>query len=467
MKIVVKFGGTSVGDADRIRNLSKSISEISSGNQLILVVSALNEVTDTLIRMGEQAKTGHSERVTSELENLRKRHIEVLEKTIRNPKVKREVLGDVSQSIDFLGKILGGIITLGEMTPRSRDQVIAFGEKLSTPIVCGALTDLGLKTKYFTGGEAGIVTDEEFGEANPLMNVSRMKIAKTLDPLLVDGVIPVVTGFIASTQRGDVTTLGRGGSDYTATILGAALSADEIWICTDVDGIMTADPRIVRDARTILQLSYSEALEMAVFGAKAMHPRALEPAMEYRIPVRVKNTFNLAAGGTLISGEQSVAESGVVKSVALIRNVAMVSIGGAGMVGRAGIAARVFEILARVGVNILMISQSVSEANISMVLRRDHLEKAVSTLEISLLGKGFADQVNAEDDVGVVAVVGAGMTGAPGVAARVFRAVADRGINIRMIAQGSSELNISFVAKEKDCEEAVRGIHEEFGLAKP
>ncbi|MFQ6134476.1 MAG: aspartate kinase [Nitrososphaerales archaeon] len=464
MKLVMKFGGTSIGDADRVRNVARRVSESSRGNQIVLVISALNGVTDTLIRMSEQAKTGHSEKVESELEKLRERHIEVVGKAVRDSKIRSEVQEIVTSTVEELEGVFEGISVLGEMTPRSRDRVLSFGERLSTPIVWGAVTALGLKAKRFTGGEAGIVTDEEFGETNPLMNVSKMKIVKKLEPLLDEGVIPVVTGFIAATQTGDVTTLGRGGSDYTATILGAALSADEVWICTDVRGMMTADPKIASDARTIPQLSYSEALEMTVFGAKALHPRALEPAMEYKIPVRVKNTFDLAAPGTLITKDQSVAKGEVAKSVALIRDVAMVNIGGAGMVGKPGIAARVFDILGRGGINILMISQSVSEANISMVLRRDYLEKAVSALEISLLGKGFANQVSAEDDVGVVAVVGAGMKGSPGVAARVFRAVADRGINVRMIAQGSSELNISFVVKEKDCEEAVRAIHEEFRL---
>ncbi|MCL4436728.1 MAG: aspartate kinase, partial [Thaumarchaeota archaeon] len=337
-------------------------------------------------------------------------------------------------------------------------------ERLSTPIVSGAIADIGLKSKHFTGGEAGIVTDDEFGEANPLMNITKMKTAKTLEPLLNEGVIPVITGFIAATQSGEITTLGRGGSDYTGTILGAVLSADDIWICTDVNGMMTADPKIVPDARTIPRLSYAEALEMTVFGAKALHARSLEPVMEYNRPLWVKNTFNLKHPGTLITKDQNVADGEVAKSVALIRDVAMINIGGASMVGKPGIAAKIFEILGQNGINILMISQSVSEANISMVLRRSHLEKAVSALEISLLGKGFANQVNAEDDVAVVAIVGAGMKGAPGVAARVFKAVADKGINVRMIAQGSSELNISFVVKEKQCEEAVRALHKEFKL---
>ena len=466
MRIIVKFGGTSVGNSQRIKNIAKSIKEIKKDNEVVIVVSALNGVTDSLIKIGENARTGHLDRVAIELEEIRKRHIKSIKEAISKLNIKKEVLEETNANIDYLEKILGGISTLGEMTPRSRDQVLSFGERLSTPIVSGALKDLKLVAKHFTGGEAGIVTDDMFGEANPLMSVSKLKITKTLEPLLSKGIIPVISGFIASTQRGDTTTFGRGGSDYTATILGAALSADEVWICTDVDGILTADPRIVKDARTIPQISYPEALEMTVFGAKAMHPRALEPAMEYKIPVRVKNTFNMTSQGTLISQRKSIAKGEIVKSVAAIRNVSLINIGGAGMVGRPGIAAKIFDILSRAGINILMISQSVSEANISMIVRKDYLEKAVNTLEISLLGKGVADQVNAEDDVGVVAVIGAGMSGTPGVAARVFKAIADKGINVRMIAQGSSELDISFVVKEDDCEDAVKTIHKEFNLSK-
>ncbi len=466
MKIVMKFGGTSVGDAESIRLVAESVKKYSVANKIVVVVSAMSGVTDTLIKISEQAKAGQLNERNKELKKIRYRHVDVVKNAIFNSNISSEVLKNISSIIDTLQRVCEGISVLGEMTPKSRDNVLSFGERLSTPIVEGAIRDFGLRTKQLTGGEAGIVTDEEFGEANPLMNVSKRKIAKNLQPLLDEGVIPVVAGFIAVTQTGDTTTLGRGGSDFTAAILGTTLSADEVWICTDVKGMMTADPKIVPDARTIMQLSYSEALEMTVFGVKALHPRALEPTLEYNIPVRVKNTFDLAAPGTLITKNQDIAKDEIVKSVSLIRDVAMVNIWGAGMVGKPGIAAKVFEILARSGINILMISQSVSEANISLILRRDYLEKAVSALEIYLLGKGFAKQINAEDDVGVVAVVGAGMNGFPGVASRVFKAVADQGINVRMIAQGSSELNISFVVKEKDSEQAVRAIHNEFNLSK-
>ena len=463
----MKFGGTSLCSADKVRNVSKIVKDYSFNNQIILVASALSGVTNSLVRLSELVKTSNSEKIVNELEKLNELHTNISKNSIKDPNIENEVLESISSTLDELKRLLEGIISLGEITPRSRDRIISFGERLSVLVVTGALKDIGINAEKFTGVEAGIVTDEEYGEANPLMSITKMKISKTLQPLLSKGIVPVVTGFMAATQTGDITTLGRGGSDFTATILGAALSADEVWICTDVNGMMTTDPKIMPNARTIPQLSYSEALEMTVFGAKALHPRALEPAQENKISVRIKNTFNLSGSDTLISNDQSVVRGKVAKSVALIKDVAMVNIEGAGMVGKPGIAAKIFDAYAREGINILMISQSVSEANISLVIRRKHLEKAVNTLEISLLGRGFANRVNAEDDVGVIAVVGAGMQGSQGVAARVFNAVAKKGINIRMIAQGSSELNISIVIKEKNCENAVKAIHEEFEMGTP
>ena len=276
----------------------------------------------------------------------------------------------------------------------------------------------------------------------------------------------MVTGYIAATQDDVTTTLGRGGSDYTATIIGAALAADEVWIWTDVNGLMTSDPKIAPSAKMWPELSFQEATEMTIFGAKAMHPRALEPAMEENIPVRIRNVFNPENPGTLIVKEQKIKLGDAVKAITLVKDVALVNVSGVGMVGTPGTAAKVFDVLGRDNINILMISQSVSEANISFVIQRSLLERAVSTLEIALLGRGLIREVTAEDDVCVVAVVGAGMKGTPGVASRIFAAIASKGINVRMIAQGSSELNISFVVKETDGEEAVRAIHEEFELSK-
>jgi aspartate kinase len=298
------------------------------------------------------------------------------------------------------------------------------------------------------------------------MNYTTHLIRERLGPLVEKGVIPVVTGFIAADQDGIVTTVGRGGSDYTATILGVALQVDEVWIWTDVDGIMTTDPKIVPAARMLPQLSYQEAAEMAIFGAKAMHPRALGPVIKENIPVRIRSIFHPDNQGTLITKEPNAKVTEAVKAVALIKDVAMVNVNGAGMVGAPGSYAKVFDVLGKNNINIMMISTAVSEANMSLVIRRNLVGRTLSTLEIALLGRGLVSEVTAEDDVAVVAVMGANMKGTRGVASKIFATVANAGINIRMIAQGSSELNISFVVKEKDGAAVVRAIHEEFQLDK-
>jgi aspartate kinase len=297
------------------------------------------------------------------------------------------------------------------------------------------------------------------------MNYTTHLIRERVGPLLEKGTIPVVTGFIAANQDGIVTTVGRGGSDYTATILGVALQVDEIWIWTDVDGIMTTDPKIVPAARMLPQLSYQEATEMAIFGAKAMHPRALGPVIKENIPVRIRSVFHPDNQGTLITKEPQAEAKEAVKAVAMIKDVAMLNIYGAGMVGAPGTYAKVFDVLGKNNINVMMISAAASEANISMVIKRGLLGRAISNIEIALLDRGgIVSEVTTEDDIAVIAVMGANMKGTLGVASKIFSTVAKKGINIRMIAQGSSELNISFVVKEKDGAAVVRAIHEEFQL---
>jgi aspartate kinase len=430
------------------------------------VVSALDGMTDALHAVAEQARKGNEAAILEFKQKTLKRHSAAIAKAIKNVTVKKEVEKVIAKTIDELEKVLTGISYVGELTPKSRDYVLSFGERLSAPIVGGAIRDLKLNSQCFTGKDAGIVTDSEFGEASPLMNVTAHQLKERIGPLLEQGIIPVVTGYTAATQDGVVTTLGRGGSDFTATLIGAALAVDEVWIWTDVDGLMTADPRIVPSARMLPTLSYQEAAEMAIFGAKAMHPRALEPVMKENIPARIRNVFNPDNPGTLITNGHAVEEENVVKAIALIRDVAMINVSGAGMVGAPGSYARVFEVLGKNDVNIMMISTAVSEANISMIIRRNLVGRALSTLEIALLGRGLVSEVTAEDDVCVIAVMGANMKGTLGVASRIFTTVARKKINIRMIAQGSSELNISLVVKEKDGEAAVRAIHEEFKLNK-
>lgn len=467
MKIVMKFGGTSVATGENIRHVADLVVKNAEGNKVTVVVSALATVTNKLVDMAEQAKKSDEKQIQQFTTELLEKHLAAINSAITDKKIQKEIEMVTKKSIAELEKVLTGICYVRELTPKSKDYVLSFGERLSAPIVCGAIKDHKVKSQSFTGKEAGIVTDSNFGDASPLMNFTAHLLRERLGPLLESGVIPVVSGYIAANQDGVVTTLGRGGSDYTATILGVALEMDEVWIWTDVDGIMTTDPKIVPKAKMLSQLSYQEAAEMAIFGAKAMHPRALEPVIKESVPVRIRSVFKPENVGTLITKETKAKASEVVKAVAMIKNVAMLNINGAGMVGAPGSYAKVFEVLGKNGINVMMISTAVSEANMSLIIRRNLLARAVSTLEIALLdGKSVVGEVTAEDDVCVIAVMGAHMKGTLGVASKIFETVAKAGINIRMIAQGSSELNVSFVVAEKDGEAVVKAIHDEFKLDK-
>jgi aspartate kinase len=416
--------------------------------------------------MSEDIKKGDKVSIISFLKKTRENHLSIIDLAVKDMKLKNEAKYAITTLLEELQDILGGIVLLAEITPKSLDYLMSFGERLSTPIVSFVLRDLGLAAEHLTGKEAGILTDSNYGEARPLMDTTKLRLTHKIEPLLKANVIPVITGFIGADQHGNTTTIGRGGSDYAATIISAGVNADEVWLWSDVDGLMTADPKIVRDATVIKEVSVAEAMEMALFGAKYMHPRALEPVVDTKIPVRIRNTFNLRHQGTLISQNLPRESQKIVKSITAIRHTALIDVGGGGgMVGAPGMAAKIFDVLAKNKVNIMMISQSPSESSISMVVRKNDLDKAITTLDLNLLGK-VVRQVSVNDDVAVVAVVGSGMRGIKGVAAAVFNAVAKRNVNVIMIAQGSSELNLAFVVKDSDCEQAVGALHDEFELAK-
>ncbi|MGW8288881.1 MAG: aspartate kinase, partial [Candidatus Bathyarchaeia archaeon] len=384
-KIVMKFGGTSVATGENIRRVAHIVADsVKEEQRVVVVVSALAGITDQLVEEAEQAKNKNEKQIQEFTRKLVEKHVATATEAIKNKKIQKEVEQAIKKTVSELEKVLTGICYVGEITPKSKDYVLSFGERLSALVVWGALRKIKLHTQCFTGKEAGIVTDDNFGSARPLMNVTTHQVKGRLEPLLEKNVVPVITGYIAATQDGVVTTLGRGGSDYTATILSVALSADEVWIWTDVNGIMTTDPKIVQSARRLPQLSYGEAAEMAIFGAKAMHPSALEPVIEANIPVRIRNVFNPENHGTLISDEQEVKSTEVVKAVAMIKDVAMINIRGAAMVGAPGSYTKIFDVLGKNNINIMMISAAVSEANISLIIRRNLLGRALSTLEIAL-----------------------------------------------------------------------------------
>lgn len=463
----MKFGGTAINSADKVIHVANIIKSQKEGNNdVVVVISAMRGMTDDLLDMSEDIKKGDKVSIASFLKNTTESHLGIIDLAVKDVKLKNEAKYTITTLLEELKDILGGIVLLTEITPRSLDYLMSFGERLSTPIVSFVLRDLGMAAEHLTGKEAGILTDSNFGEARPLMDTTKLRLVHKIEPLLKANVIPVITGFIGADQHGNTTTIGRGGSDYAATIISAGINADEVWLWSDVDGLMTADPKIVRDATVIKEVSFAEAMEMALFGAKYMHPRALEPVIDTKIPVRIRNTFNLQHEGTLISRDLPKESQRIVKSITAIRHTALIDVGGGGgMVGAPGMAAKIFSALAKNKVNIMMISQSPSESSISMVVRKNDLDKAITTLDLNLLGK-VVKQVSVNDDVAVVAVVGSGMRGIKGVAARVFNAVAKRNVNVIMIAQGSSELNLAFVVKDSDCEQAVRALHDEFELAK-
>jgi len=467
VKIVMKFGGTSLADATAIKNAAAIVEQFHKGNRIAVVASAMNDTTDHLIKLGELAQKGQLWEAKNLLSRIQAAHLNATKSfagTKTNHLASKELLGKVNALLSSLERSVEGIGQLRELTLRSRDYLLSFGERLSVPILTTALAQKGLKAQAFTGSDAGIVTDNNFGEAKPLAEISTHQIQQRLGPLLEAGGLPVVTGFIAQNTDGNTTTLGRGGSDYTASLIGAALKADEVWIWTDVDGLMTADPHVVKDAVTLSNVSFGEALELSYFGAKMMHPRALQPAARHKIPVRIRNSSKPTFEGTLVSADQSMNNGKVAKAISIIKDVGIITISGASMMGAPGVAAKILQSLGIKGVNVVMISQGSSEATISCVIARKDVDRAVRSLQLSLMGQGDVEKVTEEKDACVIAVVGSGMKGSPGVAARVFTAVAKKNVNVRMIAQGTSEYNISFVVSDVDGPETVRALHDEFQL---
>jgi len=464
MRIVMKYGGPLMDGPEQVDNSATLVAErVKKDDEVVVVVSAMSDVTDELVAMGESARLGDMERVRVNLSKMERKHLEVAEKlceerTLGETKVK------IKRIMETLDQCLTGIFLLRELTPRSKDLLLSLGERLSAPLMRGALLRKGVNAVDLTGGEVGIITDSTYGNAKPLLNITEVMVKDRLLPILKGGVVPVVTGFIGQDENGVITTLGRGGSDYTATILASALEADEVWIWKDVDGIMTADPKMVAGARTISVLSYAEVMEMAYFGAKVLHPLTVTPVQERRIPIRIRSAYNPSNLGTIIKEKGNEERS--VKAVTSIKDLCIITTGGAGMVGVPSVVARVFSTLAAHNINVQMISQSSSQANISMLVKKADLERALKALKVEFRNGDLVRDINTIPKVAVVAIVGEGMRGTKGIAARMFSAVAEAGANILTIAQGSSELNISFAILEEEMKKTVEAIHKAFGLDK-
>ena len=464
MKLVLKFGGTSLASVKDIQNVAKIVSDLSSENKVVVVCSAVDCITDELIHISEHIKKVNKKDANRVLAKISQKHKQFTTHIETNPKIQKTLLDKMKSDLSELEELVHGLLLLGEVTPRSFDYLISFGEKLSINLVSFALQQSSKKATSLSGKQAGIVTDSNFGESRPLMDTTKIRLSKTIQDLFDKKIIPVVGGFSGADQHGNTTTFGRGGSDYTATIIASCIDADEIWLMSDVDGLMTADPKLVNDAKLLKEVSYAEAVEMAQFGAKQIHPRTFEPLVSKKIPMRIRSTFDLSNLGTIVTATPSAAIKKTVKCTSAIRNIGLIDLTGGVLFAAPGTAAKIFTLLADINVNVMMVSSNPSESSISIIVKKIDLDRAVNALEMSLLGK-TVKKIVTTPNVSIIAVIGSGMSGTVGIASKVFSAVQKRNVNVIMIAQGSSELNLAFVVKDNDCKSVIEALHEEFELA--
>ncbi len=461
--LVMKFGGTSVGNAETMLQVKDIVKEsISTGWKPVVILSAMVGVTNQLLQSAELAKNHRFDLVLQTAASLTSRHYEVVHQLILNQERQFTIKQQIDQLISGFTEYCRAIDIIGEATPRVLDAIGGIGEMLSVRIFAEVLNIHQIQAQAVDATKI-IITDGVFQGAHPDFEKTRHKLQQTLIPMLNSGVIPIVTGFIAATEDGITTTLGRGGSDYTAAIIGAGLKAKEVWIWTDVDGVMTADPRVVPNAKTIQSLTFREIGELAYYGAKVVHPKTMQPLIDADIPIKVKNTFNPKHPGTVLITDQSRISNGDIKAVTSIRGQSLITIEGRGMLGVPGVAARAFGAVASTGTSVPLITQASSEQSICFAVPLNSI-----ALVLKELNNAFArelqvkdiDRIWATEEVVIITIVGAGMRNTPGVAGKIFSKLGSQGINVIAIAQGSSEVSISLVIDRQDDEKAVRAIHE-------
>lgn len=444
----MKFGGTSVQDVEAFQRVSRIVRE-KGGKSLVVVTSAMAKVTDALLDSFEIAKKGDPEAAFNSLEIHFERHLKVAEALLKfnQQKIFQDELGLIKREIkDLLSRVARRSLPLSML----KDAIVSYGEHMSSRLLTEVLSASDMNA-YYVDARRLIVTDDEFGSASPIWDETRELIRLELTPLIQEGFVPVTGGFIAANRSGETTTLGRGGSDYSAALIGAALKAKEIQIWTDVSGVLTCDPRICPEARTLRTLSYEEAAELAYFGAKVLHPKTIQPAVDLNIPVRVCNSLRPEEEGTLIL-PASRSTPRKVKSIAFKKGITILRITSARMLGAYGFMSAIFQIFERYRTVIDVVATS--EVSVSLTLDNTHsLDNIVR--ELQRIGKVEVERGNA-----VVCVVGSGLRDTAGVAAQIFRAISD--FNISLISHGASSVNLTFVVKEEVVKDVVLKLHQEF-----
>ncbi|MGA2116292.1 MAG: aspartate kinase [Bryobacteraceae bacterium] len=462
--LIMKFGGTSVGSAERMRASARIAAEAAASRPVAIVVSAMSKITDLLLDTMRHAEAGDRAGMEASLANLRRRHQDACRELLPAARIE-PVLAKIETLAAEFERLANGMALLNERPPRSVDEAVAAGERLSALLVAEYLSAQGTPAEAVNAWDV-VVTDAVFGNASPLMEATRAKALQRIQPLLDRGVLPVITGFNGATADGRPTTLGRGGSDFSASIVAAALDAAELWIWTDVDGIMSADPRLVPDGVVLAEVTYAEAAELAYHGAKVLHPKTLAPLADRRIPVWSKNSFAPEKPGTKIVA--SLREATGARAVASMTNVALVTIEPASIeLNGVQVMARALDAIARANVEILLLSSSSYRGNFCFLVRAAELEPTLQSLEQALaleLAHGYLNPIKVDRNVGMLAAVGEGMQGKPGLASRIFTAISRERVNVIAIAQGSNELTIAVVVNRDGLEKAVQAVHAECGM---
>jgi aspartate kinase len=458
----MKFGGTSVGTPEAMAQSVQIVQKAAAvWPRLVVVTSALSGITDLLLSTASQAAAGETGSIAAAAAQILERHERILAALVPHIEQRQPILAQIRQLAAHFDSLCQAIAVLGEASPRALDAVASLGERLAVRILAAGLQSAGSPAQAVEASRL-IITDAIFQSAHPNFEATGVATRSTLNPLLLDGCIPVVTGFMGATPEGIITTLGRGGSDYTAAILGAALPADEVWIWTDVNGVMTADPRLVPEARTIDELSYREVAELAYFGAKVLHPLTIRPVIEAGIGLKVLNTFNPGHPGTRIVADRLMRDEKVIQAVTMIKDLRLITVEGRGMLGVPGVAARTFGAIASTHTSVPLISQASSEQSICFAVPSAAAAHVVAAIQAEFsheLKRRDIDRVWASEEVVIISVVGAGMIHTPGVAGRVFSTLGSNKFNVIAIAQGSSEVSISFIVDSKDGMQAVRALH--------
>ena len=459
---VLKFGGSSVASPERIKSVIEIVKPYLDRSEInALVVSAFGGITDLLIQASTAALSGREDYQTH-LATIDQRHLDAVRGLIGMQR-QSSILAQVRVVINELEDVLHGIFLVRERTPRTLDFIMSFGERLSAYIIAEAFKDKGIEATFLDARKV-VRTDHHFGNAKVDFATTDTQIQ---EHFVKNNSLQIITGFIGSSATGETTTLGRSGSDYTAAIFAGALKATSLEIWTDVDGMMTADPRKVRKAFTVPEMTYSEAMELSHFGAKVIFPATMQPVMSKSIPIWIKNTFNPPFAGTCIH-ENANGKEHAIKGISSMGSISLLSVEGSGLLGVVGTSRRLFGVLATERINVILISQASSEHSICLAVETKHAGHAKKMIEQEFqyeIRSGEMDEVYNEDGLSIIAIVGEGMKHNPGTSGRMFNSLGKSGINIHAIAQGSSELNISAVIREADTSKALNVLHEAFFLS--